>query len=123
MFGQTDWRFKSTLVQRRRDKIKREEEIAGRLAGLESANNAVQKAELEGAIQAGSVQARTLTHQEHLQQRETRLAHTALILVRREALHRVLELERQLYNNEKEDERHEELEDPEYKAAPEPFIS
>ncbi|KAL6488612.1 hypothetical protein MHYP_G00023530 [Metynnis hypsauchen] len=100
MFGQTDRSFKSTLVQRERDKIKKEEEIAGRLAELESANNAVQKAEFEGAIQDGSVQARTLTHQDHLQQRETRLARTALILVRREALRRVLELERQMYSSE-----------------------
>ncbi|XP_066538424.1 cilia- and flagella-associated protein 141-like [Hoplias malabaricus] len=95
MFGQTRRHCTNTFELRERDRIKKKKEKVDRHAELESINNFMQRAEY---LEAES--ARALMHQGRVQSRETHLAHTALTLVRREALRRLLEQERQLYNTE-----------------------
>lgn len=95
MLGCEEWRSKNNLVQRARDKIRKDDEMADRIAELDSIRGVKQKAEFECASHAGSTKAlrmRALTIQ-----KETVLAKTALILVRKASLLALLEQEKVQY--------------------------
>ncbi|XP_010900787.1 uncharacterized protein LOC105029234 [Esox lucius] len=95
MFGCEERRSKNKLVQREKDRIKRDEELTDRIAELDSNRGVLQKAVFEGCTQTDSAKAlklRMLT-----QQRETELGKTALTMVRRAALQALLERERDQY--------------------------
>ncbi|XP_076844496.1 uncharacterized protein LOC143489390 isoform X1 [Brachyhypopomus gauderio] len=96
MFGQP-------RVQRESERIKKQRDISDRLDDLESLSdisfkNNLQKAAFEAATQTGS--AKTMIRHELARQREAVLGHTALTLVRREALRKTLEQDTRLYDVE-----------------------
>ncbi|XP_076844497.1 uncharacterized protein LOC143489390 isoform X2 [Brachyhypopomus gauderio] len=91
MFGQP-------RVQRESERIKKQRDISDRLDDLESFKNNLQKAAFEAATQTGS--AKTMIRHELARQREAVLGHTALTLVRREALRKTLEQDTRLYDVE-----------------------
>nr|XP_029506661.1 uncharacterized protein LOC115121679 isoform X1 [Oncorhynchus nerka] len=95
MFGCEERRSKNKLVQRARDRMKKDGEMTNRIAELDSICGVMQKAKFEGSTQAGSM--KTLKLRELTQQRETELRKTALTMVRRAALQALLEHERQQY--------------------------
>ncbi|KAG7336041.1 hypothetical protein KOW79_000734 [Hemibagrus wyckioides] len=98
MPSQSEQRVRNTIVQREKDKTEGAEKRTGKLAHMERIRKVSYRPEFEEASQTGF--AKALLRQELVRQRETKLAHVALILVRREALRRVLEEERQLYAKE-----------------------
>ncbi|KAK3551239.1 hypothetical protein QTP70_013829 [Hemibagrus guttatus] len=96
MSSQSEQRFRNTLVQRERDKTERVEKRTVKLSQLE--RKVTYRSGFEEASQTGF--AKAFLRQELVRQGEAKLAHVALLLVRREALRRVLEEERQLYDKE-----------------------
>ncbi|KAB5586831.1 hypothetical protein PHYPO_G00006020 [Pangasianodon hypophthalmus] len=96
MSGHSEQRFKNTLVQREKEKIERDEKKTVRFAHPERISEVMHRSEFEKVTQTGFA----LLSKELAHQREAELARVALILVRREALRRVLEEERQLYAKE-----------------------
>ncbi|KAG5270819.1 hypothetical protein AALO_G00172660 [Alosa alosa] len=97
MFG-TERRSKNKLVQGERDRIKKDEEMTGRIAELESIRKVVLRAEFECATQSSSAKGMKL--RELRQQRENQLALQALTLVRRAALSTLMQQEEEQYSRE-----------------------
>ncbi|KAK2903342.1 hypothetical protein QQF64_009718 [Cirrhinus molitorella] len=98
MFRREALRSKNKFVQRERDRIRKDEEIADRTADLNRIKSVILKAEFE--CLGLNYCEKALKRRERTQQREMELWNTAVTLVRREALRRMLEQERQLHIRE-----------------------
>ncbi|KAM9488032.1 uncharacterized protein Hap1MRO34_005101 [Clarias gariepinus] len=91
MSGQRGQFFRNPCMQEKKDKIEKIEKKTVRIAQ-------VKRSEFKEATQTGF--AKALLRQEHIRQREADLGHVAFIMVRKEALRRVLDKEEQLYAKE-----------------------
>ncbi|KAF4103497.1 hypothetical protein G5714_016380 [Onychostoma macrolepis] len=94
MFGREARRSTNKFVQRER----KDKEIADRTDELDRIKSVILKAEFE--CLGVNYYEKALKRRERIQQREMELWNTSLTMVRREALRRMLEQERQLHIRE-----------------------
>ncbi|KTF74714.1 hypothetical protein cypCar_00016605 [Cyprinus carpio] len=98
MFEREARRSTNKFVQKERDRIRKDGEIADRAAELDRINSVILKAEFE--CLGLNYYEKALKRRERIQQSEMELWITSLTTVRREALRRMLEQERLLHVRE-----------------------
>ncbi|KAL0985387.1 hypothetical protein UPYG_G00156250 [Umbra pygmaea] len=96
MFGCVESHSQNRLLQRERERIKKDEERMDLIAELDSIRGVLQNTDLESCTQTGYAKPRKLSELTKL--RENDLRKTTLTQVRRAALQSLLERENILYN-------------------------